>query len=65
MENRKTVDKYPHLLTREQAAYFLGIDPKSFDKYFRSNNNFKRFMVGRHERYTVQFITEFIDQNHV
>lgn len=28
---------YPYLLTREQASRFLGIDPKSFDKYIRPN----------------------------
>lgn len=65
MDNCTTVDKYPYLLTREQAAHYIGIDPKSFDRYFRSNNNFKRFMVGRHERYTIHFIVEFIERNHV
>ena len=65
MENNKASSKYPYLLTREQAAHFLGVDPKSFDRYFRSNNNFKRFMIGRHERYTIDFIVEFIEQEHV
>ena len=38
---------YPYLLTREQASRFLGIDPKSFDKYIRSHNHLDRFMIGR------------------
>ena len=29
----------PLLLTREQASNYLGIDPKSFDKYVRSSEN--------------------------
>lgn len=65
MSQSQTVSKYLYLLTREQAAHFLGIDPKSFDRYFRSNNNFKRFMIGRHERYTIDFIVEFIEPEHV
>lgn len=31
----------PILLTRQQAAEFLGIDPKSFDKYIRNHPDFK------------------------
>ncbi|MCS6168344.1 DNA-binding protein, partial [Clostridium botulinum] len=46
--------KFPLLLTREQASNFLGVDPKSFDKYIRSSDKLKRFMVGKHERYTVK-----------
>ncbi|MGO3048433.1 MAG: helix-turn-helix domain-containing protein [Staphylococcus sp.] len=52
--------KFPLLLTREQAANFLGVDPKSFDKYIRSSDKLKRFMVGKHERYTVKELTNFI-----
>lgn len=52
---------YPYLLTREQAAKFLGIDPKSFDKYIRSHNNFQSFMLGKHERYTIKSLIEFIE----
>ncbi|RYD11405.1 helix-turn-helix domain-containing protein [Staphylococcus equorum] len=52
--------KYPLLLTRDQAANFLGVDPKSFDKYIRSSDKLKRFMVGKHERYTVKELTNFI-----
>lgn len=52
--------KFPLLLTREQASNFLGVDPKSFDKYIRSSDKLKRFMVGKHERYTVKELTNFI-----
>ncbi|PTK03388.1 DNA-binding protein [Mammaliicoccus sciuri] len=52
--------KFPFLLTREQASNFLGVDPKSFDKYIRSSDKLKRFMVGKHERYTVKELTNFI-----
>jgi len=50
----------PYLLTREQASNFLGIDPKSFDKYIRSNDNLERFMIGRQERYTIESLSRFI-----
>jgi len=63
MLNNEVARECPHLLTRAQAAQFLGIDPATFDKYIRSNDNFKRFMLGRHERYTIKFITEFIENN--
>lgn len=63
MLNQEVAKEYPYLLTRTQAAQFLGIDPRTFDKHIRSNDNFKRFMVGRHERYTIKFITEFIENN--
>ena len=42
--------EFPLLLTREQASNYLGIDPKSFDKYVRSSDDLKRFMVGKQER---------------
>ena len=51
---------FPYLLTREQASNFLGIDPKSFDKYIRSNDNLERFMIGRQERYTIESLSRFI-----
>ena len=54
-------DNYPYLLTREQASKFLGIDPKSFDKYIRTNDDLVRFMIGRQERYTMNSLKEFID----
>jgi len=54
---------YPYLLTRIQAANFLGIDPKSFDRYIRSHPNFERFMVGRHERYTIKSLIDFVENN--
>ncbi|WP_207289789.1 helix-turn-helix domain-containing protein [Senegalia massiliensis] len=56
---------YPYLLTKKQASQFLGIDPKSFDKYIRPNNNLNRFMIGRHERYTVESLKQFIDSNSI
>lgn len=61
MLNKEIAREYPYLLTREQAAQFIGIDPRTFDKYIRSDDNFKRFMLGRHERYTIKCITEFIE----
>lgn len=51
---------YPFLLTREQAADFLGIDAKSFDKYIRSHSDLKRFMIGKQERFTVDELISFI-----
>ena len=55
----------PNLLTRVQAAQFLGIDPVSFDKYIRSNDNLERFMIGRHERYTKKSLMKFIENHSV
>ena len=52
--------KFPLLLTREMAVNFLGIDPKSFDKYVRSSDELKRFMVGKQERYTINELEKFI-----
>ena len=54
------VKKFPLLLTSEMAANFLGIDPKSFDKYVRSSDELKRFMVGKQERYTINELEKFI-----
>ena len=54
------VKKFPLLLTREMAANFLGIDPKSFDKYVWSSDELKRFMVGKQERYTINELEKFI-----
>lgn len=54
----------PLLLTREQASNYLGIDPKSFDKYIRSSYDLKRFMIGRQERYTLAELNKFI-QTHL
>ena len=55
----------PYLLTREQASKFLGIDPKSFDKYIRHHDQLERFMIGRHERYTVASLTKFIEERSI
>ena len=38
------IENFPLLLNREQASKFLGIDPKSFDKYIRNNNDCKCFV---------------------
>ena len=54
---------YNYLLNREQASTFLGIDEKSFDKYIRSSNNLKRFMIGSRERYTRKELMRFITEN--
>ncbi|GIN87840.1 DNA-binding protein [Heyndrickxia sporothermodurans] len=56
---------YPYLLTREQASSFLGVDPKSFDKYIRPHRELDRFMIGRHERYTMKSLIEFIEKHSV
>ncbi|MCL1702427.1 helix-turn-helix domain-containing protein [Lysinibacillus sp. Bpr_S20] len=53
--------EFPYLLTREQAARFLGVDPKSFDKYIRPHSELDRFMIGRHERYTMKSLIQFIE----
>lgn len=60
MENNRS-----YLLNREQASKFIGVDPKSFDKYIRSNNSLKRFMVGTQERFTVEEIKKFIESHYV
>lgn len=54
---------YNYLLNREQASNFLRIDEKSFDKYIRSSNNLKRFMIGSRERYTRKELMRFITEN--
>jgi hypothetical protein len=56
----KEKNEFPLLLTREQASHYLGIDPKSFDKYVRISDDLKRFMVGRQERYTIRELEIFI-----
>ena len=61
----KNIKDYPYLLTREQASAFLGIDPKSFDKYIRPHEELGRFMIGRHERYTIKSLIEFIESQGV
>lgn len=65
MSNNITTEDYPYLLTRERAARFLGIDPKSFDKYIRSHNHLDRFMIDRQERYTIKSLIDFIESKSV
>ncbi|MBO0486588.1 helix-turn-helix domain-containing protein [Vagococcus fluvialis] len=57
------MNKYPVLLTRQQAADFLGIDPKSFDKYIRKHPDFQCFMLGKQERFLKSKLIEFIENN--
>ncbi|PEJ46584.1 DNA-binding protein [Bacillus wiedmannii] len=64
MENKECFP-FPYLLTREQASRFLGIDPKSFDKYIRSNKHLERFLIGRQERYTRKSLINFIEKQSV
>lgn len=59
----KNTKEYPYLLTREQASDFLGIDPKSFDKYIRPHERLGRFMIGRQERYTIKSLVVFIESH--
>lgn len=56
-------NNYPFLLNREQASKFIGIDPKSFDKYIRSDVSLKRFMVGTQERFTIEELKKFIESH--
>lgn len=55
----------PYLLNREQASNFLGIDPKSFDKYIRQDDKLNRFMLGRQERYTIKSLIIFIEEKSI
>ncbi|PIO84404.1 DNA-binding protein [Loigolactobacillus backii] len=50
----------PLLLNRQQAADFLGIDPVSFDRYFRHSDDLPRFMVGRQERFLPEELVYFV-----
>ena len=65
MSTEKSRNDLPYLLNRAQASYFLGMDPVSFDKYVKSNNNLDRFMVGNRERYTIEALREFIKTNSI
>ncbi|MCG1010384.1 DNA-binding protein [Salinicoccus sp. ID82-1] len=65
IDNTKNLKEYPYLLTREQASRFLGIDPKSFDKYMRPHEELERFMIGRQERYTINSLIKFIEKQSV
>ncbi|UQU61200.1 DNA-binding protein [Lactococcus petauri] len=67
MKERKTLEysKLPYLLNRELASTYLGIDPKSFDKFIRDNDDLKRFMIGRQERYTIKDLNNFISRHSI
>ncbi|EAE3615192.1 DNA-binding protein [Listeria monocytogenes] len=65
MSVNMTTRDYPYLLTREQASDFLGIDPKSFDKYIRPHDELDRFMIGNRERYTMKSLIYFIEKHSV
>ncbi|MCM2138991.1 helix-turn-helix domain-containing protein [Vagococcus fluvialis] len=56
---------HSYLLTREQASRYLGVDPKSFDKFIRSNDKLPRFMIGKQERYTIESLNNFILENSI
>lgn len=56
-------DSMAKLLNREEASKYIGIDPKTFDKVFRANPDFKRFPLSDHsERFTIESIEDFIKQ---
>jgi hypothetical protein len=55
------MEQQGYLLTRQQASQYLGIDPKSFDRYIRPHC--KCFMVGKHCRYTINTLTKYIETN--
>jgi len=66
MDNTFDINKdYPFLMNRKQAAQFLGVDPVSFDKYIRANENLERFMIGRYERYTKKSLIKFIESQSI
>ena len=65
MRRKSMESNYLYLLNREQASKFIGIDPKSFDKYIRSDNTLKRFMVGTQERFTIEELKKFIESHFV
>ena len=58
----KKNENFPHLLNREQASKFLGIDPKSFDKYIRNHNDCKCFMIGKQQRFLKKHLVEFVEK---
>ena len=41
------------------------IDPKSFDKFIRSSDDLKRFMIGKQERYTISELEKFISSHSI
>lgn len=57
--------KFPLLLNREQASTFLGVDPKSFDKFIRSSDDLPRFMIGRQERFTITDLIKFVSTHSI
>lgn len=65
MSTHANTQTYPHLLTKEQASRFLGIDTRSFDKYIRPHDELERFMLGRYERYTIKSLTKFVEKHSI
>lgn len=55
------MDNTPLLLNRQQASDYLGIDPKSFDRYIRNSPDFKCFMIGKQERFLKNKLIDFIE----
>lgn len=62
-ELMKMSKEYPILLTRQQAAELLGIDPKSFDKYIRNQPDFPCIMIGKHQRFLKTKLLEFLEKH--
>lgn len=65
MITENKVHRLPLLLNREMASSFLGLDPKSFDKYVRSSSELRRFMIGKQERYTIRELEKFIESHSI
>lgn len=55
------MDKVPLLINRQQTSEYLGIDPKSFDKYIRYHPDFKCLMVGKQEQYLKSELLKFLE----
>lgn len=51
-------------MTRSEASAFLGIDPQSFDRYFRQVG-LPCFMIGKRERYLKTELVKFVQNNQV
>lgn len=51
------------LLSKKQATKMLNIDPRTFDKYIRSNPDFKCILLGKRERYLESELIKYIMEN--
>ncbi|MFT9469133.1 helix-turn-helix domain-containing protein [Leuconostoc pseudomesenteroides] len=52
----------PFLLSRKEAAAFLGMSVNTFDRYIRPNPNLKSLMVGDQIRYPQNLLIDFINK---